>query len=211
MIKWDDASVRSLDDIQLLNLMENAKRRAEEHVLELCVSEIKRRKLETAIGNVAARKTARVRNVSGARRIEADADELLCQLATELMASYDLSKETALKLSGNRIRPLALLSKNGKLSKLGGIQKRGQFAVYRYISYRTSDATVSLAAVMAHEDEGRVTWQMNGPDHLVTEKEERYPNTEVSRGAWFEDFESAAAQFRRLIAKIAPKAPENPT
>lgn len=207
--EWDEERVRLLGDVELHNLMENAQKRGSEPVAELCALEIERRRSAIGVRNARVRKVSGPHGSSGLRKIDADTDELLVRLANDLMTTYDLSEETAQKLSANRIRPLSMLSKNGKMSKIGGFKKRGEVAIFRYISYRIGDATISLAAVMAREGEDQVTWRVDGPDHLVPAKEERYLGTKTSRGVWFNNFEDTAEKFRDLIALLAPKAPKN--
>ena len=134
-----------------------------------------------------------------------EADALLVTLANDLSSTYDLSKETARKLSTKSFLPHRLLSTNGKESKLGGVKKRGKIAIYRYISYRLGEDILSLNAVMIDKDEERVSWRVDGPDHLLLNKEDRYPELNITVGAWFDEFFDAEQKFRMLVDAVAPR------
>jgi hypothetical protein len=202
---WNPESVRLLSDIELQNLLRNARTRQNQEVEALCAEEQQRRKVAAKVERAAKNNRARASKISRARQIEIEADVLLVDLANKLNVEYDLSEAAARALSNGRFRPHRLLAKNGTQSKLGGIKKRGQIAIYRYISYRRNDDIVGLAAVMINKDDEGVFWKVDGPEHLLHNREDRYPELEIDWGVWFAQFSEAEAQFRTLLNAIAPK------
>ena len=204
---WNAEKVGLLSDIELQNLLSNAKTRQNGEVATLCADEMQRRKVAAKVGKAAKRNRVRAcsPDISRARQIEFEADAFLVDLANKLSFEYDLSEATARALSTKSFRPHRLLAKNGKQSKLGGIKKRGRIAIYRYISYRRDDDIVGLAAVMINKDEEGVIWKVDGPDRLLPNREDRYPGLEISWGVWFVQFADAEVQFRLLLNAIAPK------
>lgn len=204
MVKeWTEDRIRVLDNTELLNLLDNARKRKDERVEAMCLAESERRKREVRVAS--PRVSADDAGSSGRRKVEIDADDLLVGLANELDSEFDLSEATARMLATTKFRPHRLLAKGGKHSKLGGVQKRGQVAVYRYISYRRDDASISLAAVMGDKADGRAVWRIDGPETLVPGKESRFPGLDIDLGVWCETFDEAKEKFRRLIETLAPK------
>ena len=202
--EWSADKLSKLTDAELLNLKQNAASQSHELLVKLCELEfINRRKHRGTERSFRPRFNSKK---ALRKTIENEADESLVTLARDLSLTFDLSPSTAKRLSSIPIRALTLLSKSGDASKIGGVKKRGEAQIYRYISYRISSYEVSLAAVMVSADEDRVSWRIDGSDELVTEKTQRYCGLEISYGMWFDDFEPAAKKFRELIAIIAPPA-----
>ncbi len=211
--EWTAERVGRLSDAELRNLAENARNGKNIFVTGLCAYEIENRKTVAKEKRAQSRRRSKDHPLgsSNVRNIEMDADALLVTLANNLRSNYDLSETTARKLSTKPFRPHRLLSKNGKESKLGGAKKRGQIAIYRYISYRLGNDIVSLAAVMVDKDQGRVTWNVSGPDHLLPNQENSSPESEIKRWArtrevWFDKFSDAENKFRELMSAVAPKS-----
>ena len=204
---WTAERVICLDDIELKNLLENARLRGNNFVMSLCGVEISRRKTVAKELRPAPAKQAagRVAKGSSYRNIEIDADALLVTLAHKLVEVYDLSEETARKLSTKNFRAHRLLSKNSKQSKIGGVKKRGEVAIYRFISYRINDESVSLAAVMIDKNDTDVFWMVNGPIRLLPNQESCSFGEEICIGVWCNQFIDAEAQFIKLLDALAPK------
>ena len=203
---WNTDRVSTLTDSELTNLFTNARSRQNEFVSSLCIDEINRRKI---IAKEARQLAIREKsgNASSAcyKKIEFDADNLLVTLAKKIDESYDLTEKTAKGLSTAPFRAHRLLAKSGKESKIGGVKKRGEVAIYRFISYRINQDIVSVAAVMIGKDDENVFWFVGGPDRLMPEQESRPIGTETIQGMWFENIADAEFEFRQLLNAIAPR------
>lgn len=196
-----------LTDSEISNLFENAQSRQNEQVVILCTQEIQKRKnaAKLARADNQFERGGQSPNTSRARVIEIEANALLVELAKKLNEIYDLTVETARKLSTRPFRPHRLLAKNGQESKIGGVKKRGEVAIYRFISYRINEDIVSLAAVMIDKEAESVTWLVGGPDRLLQNTETRPVGSETGQGVWLAQFADAAEQFTKLLDAIAPK------
>lgn len=199
--EWTSEKIGLLSDDELMTLSENAARKNNTKLADFCRSELTRRYGDARRPNTSVRSRSAFSNHSSSklRQIELDADAQLVDFTVRLDAEFDLSPERALALSTVKFRPLRLLSKNGRLSKTGGIQLRGTVAICRYISYKKDKAVVGLAAVMIGKDDNRVVWRVSGPDSLLPNQVDRYPSLEIGRGVWFESFHQGAALFRELL------------
>ena len=202
---WNADRVSTLTDAELTILLTNARSRQNELVSSLCIDEINRRKIIAK----EARQVSNGKRSGNAirpryRNIEIDADNCLVTLAKKLDESYDLTEETARGLSTAPFRAHRLLAKSGKESKIGGVKKRGEVAIYRFISYRINEDVASLAAIMIDKDDESVVWLVGGPDRFLPDQESRQLGSEIGQGVWLAQFSEAEERFRKLVDAIAP-------
>ena len=202
---WNADRVSTLTDAELTILLTNARSRQNELVSSLCIDEINRRKI---IAKEARQVSSGKRSGNAIRpryrNIEIDADNCLVTLAKKLDESYDLTEETARGLSTAPFRAHRLLAKSGKESKIGGVKKRGEVAIYRFISYRINEDVASLAAIMIDKDDESVVWLVGGPDRFLPDQESRQLGSEIGQGVWLAQFSEAEERFRKLVDAIAP-------
>lgn len=211
MVKWTQDQIAALTTEGLTNLRINASQRPDHaqatDIIEWCDTELLVRKVKKSA-------TARRGRPGEERNAEAQADTQLIALARGLMSQYDLSPETAKGHSAGikGFRSHALLSRKGA-SKVGGLQRSGQLALDRYISYRCMNDLITMEYILLNErpvEEAR--WVVIAPPNLMREGApivDQVLGLEAVAGA-FEgelglvtaDFGEAADQFSALVAEI---------
>jgi hypothetical protein len=208
-ITWDETRVATLSNQDLLQLRDNALRKANADVGGLCDAEISKRgvgvKPKRVVGAAADPMRAREKEVS----------EDIGAFAQGLAAIYDLSPEAAVAKSKSspRFIPHKLTQSNGT-AKLGGLQRAGKCRIDRYVSYRVKDSVVSLHAFLARNaPDDALEFQVFGPaadiDGGQTIRELRAGLAEEKESklfAWgkrFSDLAEAKACFEKTIAKSA--------
>jgi hypothetical protein len=208
-IIWDEARISTLLDVELLQLRDNATRKSNAPVAELCEMEITKRGVGTRPKRAGTGATDPMR----AREKELSAE--LGAFAVELALRYDLSADTAKSQSSSTLRfqPHKLTQANGT-AKLGGLQRAGKCRIDRYVSYRVRDTVASLHIYLAKDapDEA-LEFQVFGPvAHLSDGQKatELRPNLEGEKemkllpwGKRFDTLQDAEASFESVIAKTA--------
>lgn len=211
MLIWTQDRIVALTNYDLLNLRANAAVRQEhDHAADIiawCDAELLVRKASKLAPGRKARPGSE-------RNAEAQADALLSALARGLVAKYDLSAETAKRLSSGikGFRAHELLSRGGA-TKVGGLQRSGQLALDRYISYRLRNDIIKMEYILLNErpiEDAR--WLVVAPLTLVPEGApivDQVSGLESIKGASVgdfglvtEDFGYAADRFSELVAKI---------
>lgn len=141
---------------------------------------------------------------------------LLAELMLELSKSYDLSKETAQKLSEGspNFKAHNLLSADGG-AKVGGARIKGRVAISNFVSYRLKKDVFALCIVLEHNKPPSSTkYIVLAPkEYLKTyiEIEKLIPMEEdddfglVHGGEEFKNFDDALDTFTKIIDKVAPK------
>lgn len=216
-MRFTDEQLERLDRLELENLRTNALRlavdgRIDEHVANDVVVRIDARLKLIKPKRAGGQRSA---GTSLERRIA----EALGKIAVELNGRYDLSKETARKLSvgTKHFTPHGLTDPKGD-AKTGGSMKGGRMQLDRYISYRVRESVVSLAYILfpgESEDQGfyRVfatddMTQEGVPlsDFLPSDNEYGWETgfRDRMRMLPFLDLESAAKCYEALIARLAP-------
>lgn len=135
----------------------------------------------------------------------------------ELMEKYDLSTETARKLSlgARAFKPHRLLSAAGK-AKVGGAQKAGLAAFDRYASYRLKEEVYALIAFLDPNKEPEFTrFQVFASEALlpnfvpISDLRSHLETGDVigfsKGGVEFNTFEEASELFKSIINNVAPK------
>ena len=210
MVKWTRDMITGLSTDGLRNLRANALGMGAVEVLLLCDEEL-------AIRNVKAIKAGRTARPDAERNAESEAAAKLEVYAKRLVASYDLSTETAKLLSKGvkKFRALDLLGKRGA-AKVGQLQKeKDGLALERYISYRLREDHVCLAYILLKDrrvEDAR--WVVVGPSRLIPSAMKIVDQIEgISAipkafagdfGFVFESFEPAAHAFSDIIEQFAP-------
>ncbi|MEI6486235.1 MAG: hypothetical protein WCO11_08200 [Sphingomonadales bacterium] len=208
MASWTQEKVVALETDRLANLRENAMRLNSAEVVAWCDAELAKRKVRGFRGGRAQRPDEE-------RNAEAEAVAILTAFAKSLLAKYDLSAETAKRLSRDvkGFRALDLLGKNG-VAKVGGLQLNGSLGVDRYISYRLRNDKASLDYVLMKGrpiEEAR--WIAVGPKRLIPDAEliveqmqslRNVPKAFVGDvGTVTDSFSAASEMFAKMVGEIA--------
>lgn len=216
-IDWNKDRISRLTNIELSNLLVNAKRLNNDQLVADCEAEIIARKPVRKPSFNAPEGFVPVVRTALSKKLEQDAVEMIVDLANELKKIYDFGTDKARSLSADtkHFMPHRLLDSKGS-AKVGGAQKQGRVAFDRYISYRLKDEIYALLAILFDsEDQRSVKYQVFGPPRLL---ENFAPLAEVrpylmddevigksSGGEEFDNFKEAADRFRWLIEQVAPK------
>lgn len=209
-MSWSKEKVEKLSTSEIKSLMQNAADRGGQEIVELCMEVLSTRKQESP-----PRRT-RVAN-SLHKILELQLDEQLIAVQQELAKNYDLSLDTAKRLSvgSSRFRAHEQLSSTGR-SKTGDHQLKKRLKIDRYISYRIKDSACALACVQLGDDGDQVRFQVMGPKVYLDQnyKEPKqlrpYLGDDENLGAYeggeeYARFEEAATRYKWLIEKVAPK------
>lgn len=211
-MSWDKSRISALSVTEITNLMANARERGKDEIADLC---------QLILNEKPQRSSPKTRKAPShpAKVLENTLSEKLIAVANELLATFDLSKESAKRLSQGTTRFIAheLLSANGK-PKIGAHQSKDKRVVLdRYISYRVGDYASKLVCLLLREDDPQgVRFQVEGsPEYLVNDFKSPYElrpyllDGEALRtspgGEEFDTFEEAAERFKWLIGQIAPR------
>lgn len=199
-IIWDKERISKLSIQELKNLKINATDSGRSEIVELIDEELKSRPSPRA-------RSSKVR----AHDIPRSRFETL---GKTLLQTYDLSEETARKLSEDvkGFRPHNLLGKNGK-AKTGGARKKGNNKLDEYISYRLKDDVYILSLIQFKDDaDDYYRYHVYASEELVegakdikTIRPDIDFDVKVTHGIEFGDFDSASELFVTLLDKIAPK------
>jgi hypothetical protein len=215
-IEWTDERLNSLDKQQLANLLENLQTQVScGRVSEAIAAELEGRiksRLPVSAGAV------RRRRPRSEVRLEARVAEQLGGFAAGLARRYDVSADTATRVSSGikGFRPEPMTDSKGN-ARAGAAVKNGIAAIERYVGYRSRDSFAALAFVLLAE----MPQQTGGYVLLATDDllgDEEAPN-EYSQLAgqhgWSANsrarmraravsgFEEGAARYEQLIARMA--------
>lgn len=215
---WSDEKLESLTAAELKNLLKNVGTQLAAGKVSNQVADDLCARIEARIGamrKIAACGKRLPRTATLEHRVAAE----IGRIAEELAIRYDLSPETARKLSGGTTRfvPHKLTDKSG-LAKTSGAMKEGKLAIDRYISYRVRDEIVSLAFILFKgepEENGR--YYVIGTDGVFAEGQ-KFSEILAGKGdyGWspaftrrmfarpFAELEAAAASYSLLVEKLAP-------
>jgi hypothetical protein len=206
---WTETTITKLETEEIRNLLRNAHSKGAFELVQMCEEELKRRQTKVP--------TPRKTRTSSLKNYEEQISAEIGAFARKLAQDYDLSPETASKVSRGikGFRTHSLTDKHGN-AKLGGHERLGLCQLDRYVSYRVRDHYVSLGVWLP---KGRrideVEFQVFGtkellpqgvaPAELRPNLPERDSEGTNRRGVSILDLESAKTEFARLIAAVAPK------
>jgi hypothetical protein len=138
------------------------------------------------------------------------------EFGKQLMSEFDLTTETARKLSlGFKFHPHMLLSKGTK-AKTGGAQLAGRVLFDKYISYRMKEDVFAFLCILeANKQPEDVEFHIICPPEYIENwmplqemrsyLEEGEVIGKTSGGSVFSSFDEAASYFRAILEKVAPK------
>ena len=218
-MKFSDEDLAKLSADELRTLLANLRNAVATQRVSKAEADNTAERIRTLLSKRPAK--GRNRRAAGAATLERRVAEALGRVAEQLGRRYDLSAETAKRLSvgTKNFKAHQLTDKNG-LAKTGGSMKGGRMSIDRYISYRVRDSTVSLAFLLfpgQPEDAGKYVviatddlMTAGDPlDTLVPEKSNEYGWSpafrERMRAVPFESLDDAARRYEDLIAKVAPR------
>ena len=202
MLIWDKERVSKLSLDELKKLKTNATEGGRQDILDLIEEELKTRPSPRA-------RSTKVR----AHNIPRSQFETLGQT---LLETYDLSEETARKLSEGvkGYRYQSLLGKNGK-AKTGGSKLKGAVRLDEYISFRVGNNAVHLGLVQFKDDpEDLYRYHVYAPKELLNEPLEvgkirpdwkGFGFITETHGQEFSDFQSASELFVSALDTLVPK------
>lgn len=219
---WATDGFDGMDDDTLRRLYENSLRvaaRAKSKLtnqaialLPIIEAELKRR-LET---RPLPTKTERRKPRSENGRVERHYADAILDLVLSLNTRFDLSPETAKRLSGDfrSFTPREALGRNGD-TLVGGARMAGKVAIDRYTAYRLRDQTILLSVILEKADPlEKLKFIVSAPSTLLKNPQ---PLTEIrttandeaslrngESGELFNSFETAAEFYESLISQLAP-------
>lgn len=207
-INWSKERIELLSTAEVQSLRENALTKGFPDVAVTCDEVLSTRK--------PIRKSGGSRSSSPTKALEAECAKQLSDLATYLSFKYDLSSETAAKMSKEikGFRAHQITAKNGQ-AKLGGDQRIGKVAIDRYISYRVGNEPVALTALLISQDsEEGLLWQVLGSQKHFQQfnsfSDLRSYASDKDGGLYkcglnFTSFAEAAALFEKIISGLTKK------
>lgn len=209
ILQWTDERIGALATKDLQNLIENASKRGADELVVRCRSELSTR--SDAKPRAGGKRTMQL------RCLEAEMAEALGLFIKDLAKEFDLSPETAKRLSAGtkNFKAHNLTDPKGH-AKTGGMHKGGLCELDRFVSYRVQDHLVSLNAWLAkRRPTDEVEFHVFGPKTLLTSPmtwDELRPGTLklgglglYQHGERYFDLALAQAAMRSLIAALAPK------
>jgi len=220
---WTADDLVGMDDEKLRGLYENAQSVVErkhpklteraQALLPLIEAEFNRRHVNRPIPTRSDHRVPR----SDRGRVERRHSDAIFHLVDMLSARYDISPETAIRLSSGirNFKPRQALGRNGD-ALLGGAKTAGKVAIDRYTSYRMKSESVSLSVILEKDDplDNLKFIVQASPSHLKNPK----PLAEIRKtandkaslrneefGELFGSFSTAAEFYEGLISQLAPR------
>jgi hypothetical protein len=157
---WSEAEIAGMDSPKISILMLNAERRGNLETVGLCQKVLNAR----ASSASPQRKPNSARTIRLAHEVSSD----LSAFAAELSREFDLSKETAIRLSAGipRYKPHSIAGKDGK-AKIGGWKRKRLCDLDTYISYRLKNDVLTLGAWLGKgRPEQELEYQVMGSSSL---------------------------------------------
>jgi len=215
-IVWTDERLATLDKAQLTTLLGNLQQqRLSGRVSEAIAADVEER-IKARLPAPSA--TQRRRRPRSEIRLEARVAEQLGELAARLARRYDLSADTAVRLSADvkGFRPEPMTDSKGH-ARSGASARSGVASIERYIGYRNRDSFAGLAFVVLADNVSEVgCYVLLGTDDLITDDlaENEYAPL-ASQHGWstssrarmraraVSGFEEGAERYEALIARMA--------
>jgi hypothetical protein len=214
---WTLERISALSTQEVKDLSTNASAKGREDVVELCQRALEARKPKPSPNFQLPEGFSKIVRNAVVKKLESDVDDLLIDLANQLLPVYDLSASRAAERSeGTKgFKAHELLSRK-RLSKYGRAQTVGLVAFDRFISYRLKDEAYALLCLLTDCSESTgVRYHIFGPERLLDrfvplEELRPYPLNQISIGVYkggeaFATFKEAADRFRWLIDQVAER------
>lgn len=215
-IEWTEERLAALDKQQLTNLLENLQTQVSSgRVSEATAADVEQRIKSRLPVRTAALRRKRSRSEI---RLEARAAEQLGELAAGLARRYDVSADTATRVSTGikGFRPEPMTDSKGH-ARAGAAVKNGIAAIERYVGYRSRDSFAALAFVLLADMPQQVgSYVLLGTDDLLDNEEAPSAYSQLAghhgwsassrarmRAQAVSGFEEGAARYEQLIARMA--------
>ena len=181
-------------------ILENAEKYGNEHLILMCLAELERRPIK------------RTKIIASQ---EDKASNQLFQLHGCLNRSFDLSEETARRLS-DRTRGFQAHRQplNVGNIKVAGSQKSGKTFFHRYLSYRLQSEVFNIS-ILRRRASNVIEYQVMGPPRLLTNfipiaelrpfVSKQDSHELMPGGESFSNFEAAAERYTWLMGQVAPR------
>jgi hypothetical protein len=217
-MEWTDERLEPLTPMELKNLLHNVGTRLAAGRVSTEVADDLCRRIEARMSAVRKAKfhgSRAPRELTLEKRVAIE----LGVVAEALAKRYDLSPETAIKLSAGakNFKAHNLTAKNGE-AKTGGAKKEGKLSIDRYLSYRVGESLVTLAFILfKDEPEEAARYYVMGTDDVMLEGQ-RFAELLADKTGYgwspaftarlnvgrYDDLGLAASAYEALIAKLAP-------
>ena len=220
---WTTGGFDDMDDETLRRFYDNARSVAERTgsklaeraiaLLPLIEEELKRRNANRPVPKVAGRRAPRSEN----GRVERQYADAIAELVRTLASRYDMSAETALRLSRGfpSFKPRQALGRDGD-ALVGGAKMAGRVAIDRYTAYRVKDQTISLSVILEKGEpidklkyivQASPSTLLKNPEPLTKIRSTANDETSLTNGEHgelFQTFSAAAECYESLISQLAP-------
>jgi hypothetical protein len=219
---WTTDDLTPMDDAALLRLLSNARSVTQREksklvdsalaLIPLIEAELTRRASSRPLPS----KTQGRSPASEKGRIERQYADALVELAISLNNRFDLSRDTAKRLSSGlkKFTPRSPLGKNGD-ALVGGSKLAGRLAIDRYTAYRIKEETISLSVILEKNALlSEIKFIVQASPHFLTNPQplssirstvnDRASLAKGEMGQLFDNFDAASAFYESLVAKIAP-------
>jgi hypothetical protein len=201
----------------LIDMKEKAFKAGASDLVSMCDFEISRRPpLPSKLKFVSMASSSRSGRSPSVTEVDHQTSALLVEALEELTSKYDLSKETAKKISKGFPRFIAhnLLSSDGT-AKVGGAKLLGRVAINNFISYRFKGDVFALCISLENNKHvSQVKYlvlapksylQNYQPIHNLLPLEGEDDLGLIDGGEQFESFQEALNVYSNLIDQVAPK------
>jgi hypothetical protein len=214
---WTPEKIAEFSYSALLDMKQKAIANDAHDVLAMCEFELSKRPPPPPVDpNARKLRASGTRKNGRAPSIVSAEKELITaleKLGRSLLEKYDLSVETARKLSkGFKYAPHSF---DGK-AKVGGAKLLGRVAVNKALSYRLKEDVFAIAGVLEHDAPAEsMTFMVLAPKEflanpiplieLIPSLKEGDSLGNISVGQHFNNFDDAAELYASIIERIAPK------
>jgi hypothetical protein len=201
----------------LIDMKDRAFKAGASDLVSMCDFEISRRPpLPSKLKFVSMASSSRSGRSPSVTEVDHQTSALLVEALEDLASIYDLSKETAKKISEGypKFIPHNLLAADGR-AKVGGARLLGRVAVNNFISYRFKGDVFALCISLENNKPvGEIKYLVLAPksylknyelihDLLPLEGEDDLGL--IDGGEQFKTFQEALEVYSNLIDKVAPK------
>ncbi len=220
---WTAEDLMQMDDAALIQLGSNAHSVAQREksklaklavaLIPLIEAELARRAASSPLPGKTERRAPR----SDKGRIERQYADAIVDLVMSLNTRFDLSLETAIRLSAGfkKFSARSTIGKNGD-ALVGGSKLTGRLAIDRYTAYRIKDEAISLTVILEKDApltdlkfivqaSSRYLTDPRPLSEIRSTVDDKASLAKGEMGQIFKDFAEAAKFYEKLVAQIAPE------